>query len=70
MSDRLQATAGTVALSGLAGNLGPPGIRLDPPPNPFGMVQVMLVAIPALITMVLVLALTRDTRRVVRARLR
>jgi hypothetical protein len=58
-----------LVLSGLAGNLGPPGIRLDQAPNPFGLVQVLLVVIPASISLVLVVALIRDTRRLERAHL-
>jgi hypothetical protein len=55
-----------LGFSALAGNLGPPGIRLDPTPSPFGLVQVLLVVLPALISLVLVLILFNDTRREVR----
>ena len=52
-----------LGLSWQAGILGPPGSQLDPSPYPFGWVQVLLVLIPALITLVLALALLNDNRR-------
>ena len=53
---------GVLGLAGLSGNWGPPGSRLDPSPYPLGMVQVLLVVIPAVVSGGLVLALMNDTR--------
>ena len=54
---------GVLGLSWKAGILGPPGSQLDPSPYPFGWVQVLLVVIPAVISLVLGLALLNDKRR-------